>query len=177
MAGIKYPQKDSVLLTLGPACCTCVPGVLPLLPRIPPPVGGGGFGWGALPLDSIPRRCLPGLGEPGLPRRRCYGQIRDGARLTRQCPLIQQNQLSMVSYCNRGKTPGTQVQHAEPSVSKTESFCGYLIPAISLAPGSARGFAPVTLVASKLRPASEARTSASRPKRKSLKACGRSAYS
>ena len=45
---------------------------------------------------------------------------------------------------NIGKTPGTQVQHARPSVRKTESFCGYSIPAIPLAPGSARGFAPLT---------------------------------
>ena len=49
-----------------------------------------------------------------------------------------------VANSNRGKTPGTQVQHAEPSVRKTESFGGYSIPAIPLAPGSARGFAPVT---------------------------------
>ena len=31
MAGMEYPQKDSVLRTLGPACCTCVPRLLPLL--------------------------------------------------------------------------------------------------------------------------------------------------
>ena len=33
MAGMEYPPKDSVLRTLGSACCTCVPGVLPLLRR------------------------------------------------------------------------------------------------------------------------------------------------
>ena len=45
---------------------------------------------------------------------------------------------------NRGKTPGTQVQHAETNARKTESFCGYSIPPIRRPQRSARSFAPVT---------------------------------
>ncbi len=33
MFGIEYPQEDSILRTLCPACCTYVPGVSPLLQK------------------------------------------------------------------------------------------------------------------------------------------------